>query len=331
MAKQILQQLKRGDSASPLVKSQILWLCKTIRKVFMDQPMLLELRPPVTICGDIHGQYPDLLRIFEQARYPPFTNYLFLGDYVDRGNQGIPVVCLLFTLKILYPEQVFMLRGNHECSYVNEQFGFHDECISMYDREVWETFSDVFNCLPAAAIIDDKIFCVHGGISPSLKNLDQIRNLRRPAEVPEEGLMCDLLWSDPDSAVDDWDTNPRGTSYVYGPRAARQFRDRFGFDLICRAHQAVMPGYQFPYTDDRGVVTVFSAANYCNSFRNKAAILHVNESLTCNFTIISPKQATPPTTNRPGTPPRGQSSPPRGQTSPPRGQASPPRNRTHGA
>jgi serine/threonine-protein phosphatase PP1 catalytic subunit len=172
--------------------------------------MLLELRPPVTICGDIHGQYADLLRIFDHAKYPPSTNYLFLGDYVDRGKQGIPVVCLLLALKITYPEQVFLLRGNHECSYINQQFGFYDECVSMYDYDVWQTFSDLFNCLPVCAIVDDKIFCVHGGISPDLKNLNQIRKLPRPQEIPEEGLMCDLLWSDPDSMIDGWETNDRG-------------------------------------------------------------------------------------------------------------------------
>jgi serine/threonine-protein phosphatase PP1 catalytic subunit len=314
MAKQIVRQLKGGDNPCPLVKSQVLWLCKTVQKIFMDQPMLLELRPPVTICGDIHGQYPDLLRIFEQAGYPPFTNYLFLGDYVDRGNQGIHVVCLLFALKISYPEHLFLLRGNHECSCINKQFGFYDECILMYDHEVWKTFSGVFNCLPVVAIVEDKIFCVHGGISPSLKSLNQIRNLHRPTEVPEEGLMCDLLWSDPDATIDDWDANDRGTSYVYGPRAAREFLERFGFDLICRAHQAVMPGYQFPYPDDQGVVTVFSAGNYCNSFHNKAAIMQVNEGLTCSFTIISPKQAPASKLSRPGTPPPGRSSPPRNRT-----------------
>jgi serine/threonine-protein phosphatase PP1 catalytic subunit len=294
MAQQMVEQLTAESGPSKLAKSQIIWLCKAVRKVFMAQPMLLQLRPPVTICGDIHGQYSDLLQIFRQAKYPPSTNYLFLGDYVDRGNQGIPVVCLLFALKILFPEQVFLLRGNHECTYINQNFGFYDECIEMYDYDIWRLFSDVFNCLPVCAVIDERIFCVHGGISPSLKSLDQIRNLRRPAEVPEQGLLCDILWSDPDPKIDDWETNDRGTSYVYGRRASREFLDQFKFDLICRAHQAVMPGYDFPFADDRSVVTVFSAANYGKVFGNKAAILHVDDNLVCSFSIVGADRAQTP-------------------------------------
>jgi serine/threonine-protein phosphatase PP1 catalytic subunit len=309
--KQIIQQLlltknaPLGTSAC-LSKMHIVWLCQKVRQIYLDQPVLLELRPPISVCGDTHGQFQDLLRLFDVCKYPPRTNYLFLGDYVDRGGQSIETVCLLFAFKISYPENFFMLRGNHECSYINRQFGFYDECVAHYDANLWRMFCEVFNCLPVAAVIDDKIFCVHGGISPSLTDLEQIRAIERPLEVPEEGLLCDLLWSDPEREIDGWDVNDRGTSYVFGAVALRDFLKLFKFDLVCRAHQAVMSGYDFPFDSDQGVVTIFSAPNYCYEFHNKGAVLQVGETLVCSFTVMEPidwdSVGLEP---RPGTPPRG--------------------------
>lgn len=295
-----------GTSAN-LSVPEILWLCKTVKQIYMDQPMLLELQPPLTICGDIHGQYHDLLRLFDVCKYPPRTNYLFLGDYVDRGCQSIESICLLFAFKISYPENFFMLRGNHECSYINREFGFYDECVKHYNSSVWRVFCDVFNCLPVAAIIDDKIFCVHGGISPSLTDLDEIRAIPRPSEIPEEGLLCDLLWADPDYEVEEWGENDRGTSYVFGTSPLQKFLNYFKFDLVCRAHQAVMGGYEFPFPDEQGIVTIFSAPNYCYEFDNKGATLQVEENLYCSFTVIEPIKWEDEydVESRPGTPPRG--------------------------
>jgi serine/threonine-protein phosphatase PP1 catalytic subunit len=241
----------------------------------------------MTVCGDIHGQYQDLLHVFEKCKYPPRTNYLFLGDYVDRGPQSVETVSLLFALKISFPNNFFMLRGNHECSYINKQFGFYDEIMQHYDSNLWRLFSDVFNCLPVAAVIDGSIFCVHGGISPELIDLSQIRDIERPVEVPEEGLLCDLLWADPDASVEDWGGNERGTSYVFGFRALQDFLKRFEYDLVCRAHQAVTGGYEFAFQRDQGIVTIFSAPNYCG-WDNKAAVMHVSETLICTFTVLEP-------------------------------------------
>jgi serine/threonine-protein phosphatase PP1 catalytic subunit len=221
-------------------------------------------------------------------------------------GQSIETICLMFAFKISYPENFFMLRGNHECSYINRQFGFYDECMSLYDVNLWRLFCDVFNCLPVAAVIDDKIFCVHGGISPEMTDLDQIRKIERPMEVPEEGLFCDLLWSDPDPDVDDWDSNDRGTSYVFGARALRDFLDKFQFDLVCRAHQAVMGGYEFAFPDEQGIVTIFSAPNYCYEFGNKGSVLQVAENLFCSFIVMEPVEwDTGDVEARLGTPPRG--------------------------
>ncbi|CAI0392797.1 unnamed protein product, partial [Linum tenue] len=130
--------------------------------------------------GDIHGQYSDLLRLFEYGGFPPEANYLFLGDYVDRGKQSLETICLLLAYKIKYPENFFLLRGNHECASINRIYGFYDECKRRFNVRLWKSFTDAFNCLPVAALIDDKILCMHGGLSPDLTHLDQIRILPRP-------------------------------------------------------------------------------------------------------------------------------------------------------
>ena len=304
---------KPPGTPSGLTIDEIKILCEKVKRIFLDQPILLELQPPLTICGDTHGQYHDLIRLFERCKYPPHTNYLFMGDYVDRGIQSIENVCLLFVYKIKYPENFFLLRGNHECSYINREFGFYEECIQNYNINVWKMFCDVFNCLPIVAIIDDKIFCVHGGISPELKSLDDIRAIKRPLEVPEEGLLCDLLWADPDMAANEWQTNDRGASYVFGRKQLHRFLKKFKFDLVVRGHQAVMNGYDFPFEDDPGIVTLFSAPNYCYEYENKGACMQVDENLYCSFTVLLPKKWDEEFDfrARSGTPPRGIENEPR--------------------
>ena len=173
------------------------------------------MEAPIKICGDIHGQFYDLLRLFEFGGYPPDSNYLFLGDYVDRGKQSLETICLLLAYKVKYPENFFMTRGNHECSSINRIYGFYDECKKRFSIKLWKTFTDCFNCLPVAAILDDKIICMHGGLGPDLETVDKIRNIIRPTDVPERGLLCDLLWSDPDESSNGFGSNERGVSVVF--------------------------------------------------------------------------------------------------------------------
>ena len=148
------------------------------------------------ICGDIHGQYYDLLRLFEYGGFPPEANNLFLGDYVDRGKQSLETICLLLAYKIKYPENFFILRGNHECASINRIYGFYDECKRRYNIKLWKTFTDCFNCLPIAAIIDEKIFTMHGGLSPDLNSMEQIRRVMRPTDVSHELLRHDGTMTD---------------------------------------------------------------------------------------------------------------------------------------
>ncbi|KAG0749851.1 hypothetical protein G6F57_003190 [Rhizopus arrhizus] len=266
--------------------SEVTAICRAAMDIFLSQPSLLELSPPVKVVGDTHGQYTDLIRLFEMGGFPPTSNYLFLGDYVDRGKQSLETILLLFCYKIKYPENFFLLRGNHECANVTKVYGFYDECKRRLSAKMWRTFVDVFNTLPIAALVAGKIFCVHGGLSPSLHNMDEIRNIQRPTDVPDYGLLNDLLWSDPADIDGDWEDNERGVSYVFGKKVINEFLSKFDLDLVCRAHMVVEDGYEF--FGNRSLVTVFSAPNYCGEFDNFGAIMSVNEELLCSFELLTP-------------------------------------------
>lgn len=265
---------------------QIVWMCQQVRTILMSQPILLELEPPVKIVGDIHGQYLDLLRIMEYTGFPPESNYLFLGDYVDRGRQSIETICLLFAYKIKYPENFFLLRGNHECESISRIYGFFDECKRRYDVKLWKTFVDVFCCLPVAALVGERVFCMHGGLSKDFNSFQQIANICRPCDIPESGLLCDLLWSDPNMDITGWGPNDRGVSVTFGPDVITKFCQNYDIDLIVRAHQVVEDGYYFSAM--RKLVTIFSAPNYCNEFNNAAGVLVIDENMQCSFQILQP-------------------------------------------
>ena len=305
-----LLDARNGRPGKPvqLTEAEMRQLCIQARGIFTKQPNLLELEAPIKICGDIHGQYSDLLRLFEYGGFPPEANYLFLGDYVDRGKQSLETICLLLAYKIKYPENFFLLRGNHECASINRIYGFYDECKRRYSIRLWKTFTDCFNCLPVAALIDEKILCMHGGLSPELKSLDQIKTISRPTDVPDTGLLCDLLWADPDKEVNGWGENDRGVSYTFGADSVSEFLQRHDLDLVCRAHQVVEDGYEF--FAKRQLVTIFSAPNYCGEFDNAGAIMSVDDTLMCSFQILKPSDkkqklvAYGEMGARPGTPPR---------------------------
>ncbi|KAF2273738.1 serine/threonine-protein phosphatase PP-Z [Westerdykella ornata] len=273
-----------------LKNAEIFAINAAIREVFLSQPSLLELAAPVKIVGDVHGQYTDLIRMFEMCGFPPNSNYLFLGDYVDRGKQSLETILLLFCYKLKFPENFFLLRGNHECANVTRVYGFYDECKRRCNIKVWKSFVDTFNTLPVAAIVAEKIFCVHGGLSPSLTHMDDIRRIARPTDVPDFGLLNDLLWSDPADQEADWESNERGVSYCFGKNVIQQFLHRNDFDLVCRAHMVVEDGYEF-FTD-RLLVTVFSAPNYCGEFDNWGAVMSVSAELLCSFELLKPLDST---------------------------------------
>ena len=269
-----------------LKEEEIKFLIDKSIPIMKEQKMLVELEAPLHVCGDIHGQYYDLLRIFEHCGYPGEYNYLFLGDYVDRGKQSLETVCLLLCSKIKYPEKVTLLRGNHESSVTNRIYGFYDECKRRYNVRIWRSFTDLFNWLPVAAIIDEKILCMHGGLSPDLKNLQNITDISRPTDIPDTGLLCDLLWSDPDKDCVEYDENDRGVSVIFGEKIVQDFNKKNDLDLIIRAHQVVDDGYEF--FAQRQLITIFSAPNYCGEFDNSAGIMIIDESLTCSLKVLRP-------------------------------------------
>jgi len=287
----IIQKLLEVRGSRPgkvvhLTEVEVRALCQKGKDMFIQQSILLELEAPIKICGDIHGQYYDLLRLFEYGGFPPEANYLFLGDYVDRGKQSLETICLLLAYKIKYPENFFLLRGNHECASINRIYGFYDECKRRYNIKLWKAFTDCFNCLPVAAIVDEKIFCMHGGLSPELTNMEQIRKIARPTDVPDTGLLCDLLWSDPEADINGWGENDRGVSFTFGQDVVNAFLRKHDLDLVCRAHQVIEDGYQF--FAKRQLVTLFSAPNYCGEFDNAGAMMSVDSSLMCSFQILKP-------------------------------------------
>ncbi|KAK3393794.1 Metallo-dependent phosphatase-like protein [Podospora didyma] len=269
-----------------LKNAEIAAICARARECFLSQPALLELDAPVKIVGDVHGQYTDLIRMFEMCGFPPNANFLFLGDYVDRGKQSLETILLLLCYKLKYPENFFLLRGNHECANVTRVYGFYDECKRRCNVKIWKTFIDTFNTLPIASIVAGKIFCVHGGLSPALGHMDDIRNIARPTDVPDYGLLNDLLWSDPADMEQDWEANERGVSYCFGKKVITDFLATHDFDLVCRAHMVVEDGYEF--FNDRVLVTVFSAPNYCGEFDNWGAVMSVSSELLCSFELLKP-------------------------------------------
>jgi len=263
-------------------EKQVILLLRAARLSILAQPMLLELEAPLNILGDIHGQFSDLLHYFEMGKVEE-SSYLFLGDYVDRGKQSLEVMILLLALKVKRPENMFLLRGNHECASITRIYGFYDECKRRFNIKLWKLFCDVFNCFPAAAVIDEKIFCCHGGLSPELHHLDVVRGMSRPTDIPDTGVLCDLMWADPDKDVQGWYENDRGVSYCFGPDVAASFLAKHDLDLIVRAHQVVEDGYEF--FAGRRLVTLFSAPNYCGEFDNSGALMEVRDDLECSFKL----------------------------------------------
>lgn len=186
------------------------------KEILSKESNVQEVKCPVTVCGDVHGQFHDLMELFRIGGRSPDTNYLFMGDYVDRGYYSVETVTLLVALKVRYRERITILRGNHESRQITQVYGFYDECLRKYgNANVWKFFTDLFDYLPLTALVDGQIFCLHGGLSPSIDTLDHIRALDRIQEVPHEGPMCDLLWSDPDDRGG-WGISPRGAGYTFG-------------------------------------------------------------------------------------------------------------------
>lgn len=353
-------------------------LCEIVKEYLMEESNIQPVSSPVTVCGDIHGQFYDLLELFRVAggmpndtapeapvaptatinamdieppttitnpavkkkmkrrfqrderytgggsaqeddeegedeeprgrsrsigskgsggRYSQSTtsskpmgngsqNFIFLGDFVDRGYFSLETFTLLMCLKAKFPDRVTLVRGNHESRQITQVYGFYEECMQKYNNaSVWKACCQVFDFLALAAIVDGKVLCVHGGLSPEIRTLDQVRVVARAQEIPHEGAFCDLVWSDPDE-VETWSVSPRGAGWLFGAKVAQEFNHVNGLSLIARAHQLVNEGYKYHFAD-KDVVTVWSAPNYCYRCGNVASIMNLEDDLEPQFTIFS--------------------------------------------
>lgn len=280
---------KKKRYARPITPSEIINLCKLARNTFSKEPSLLDLEGGLVIVGDLHGNIDDLIRIFERLRYPPATRYLFLGDYVDRGIYGTEVMLLLFALKVKFPDCVYLIRGNHECAALTSVYGFENEVLQKYNSDVYDAFIQTFYTLPLCAVVGERIFCVHGGISPELGNVDVLKNIPRPKEIPLTGLISDLVWSDPEYSVDTFEPSHRGCGYLFGAEALKEFLDKNEFDLLVRSHEMCKDGIAWPYAPDDSAadrcITIFSNSDYCGR-ENDAAVICVTEGLAVSIEMF---------------------------------------------
>ena len=272
-------------------------------KIFYDEPNVLELSAPIVVVGDIHGQFYDLLTLMNEAGPMPATTYLFLGDYVDRGNFSTEVCFYLYALKCKYPRQIYLLRGNHECRAISSHFNFQKECSTKYTNGIWQAFVNTFDMLPLAAVVtndDGRYLALHGGIGPKLESIDSIKELNRFREPLEAGVLVDILWADPeeedvlegmnDDEIDDWksitfDANQaRGCSYTFGNAAIQAFLKRNGLKCLLRGHSVMQKGYKRHFfgenSEEPMCITVFSAPNYCSKYQNLGAYARISSSGT---------------------------------------------------
>jgi len=278
-----------------ITKTQLASLVDLVYEILCAEDNVLYVDAPLTVCGDIHGQFYDLLKLFEIGGDPKTTRYLFLGDYVDRGNFSIECVIMLFSYKVMYPDTFWLLRGNHECRHVTEYFSFKEECIYKYDLDTYVSMMDTFDALPLAAIMNKQFFCTHGGLSPDIESIEDMASIDRFHEPPARGPFCDLLWSDP---MEDFEpeifsgqnfrhqfeiNSVRGCSYYFSYNAAVNFLEKNRLLSVIRAHEAQAAGYRMHRRNEKtgfpAVITLFSAPNYLDVHGNKGAVLRYENNV----------------------------------------------------
>lgn len=265
-------------------EAQVIQVLHLLAEIFAQESNLVQVPSPVVICGDVHGQLDDVLWMLECAGGTD-QNFLFMGDYVDRGTHSLNTFLVLACLKLKSPNNVFLLRGNHECRQTSRTYGFYNECWLNYGHGgVWFAVNDVFDLLPSAAVVDGRVFAVHGGLSPLLPLTEMISLENRFEEIPPEGPLADLYWSDPDgdNSPIEWRKNMRGSGYVFGRSVVHKFVHLNKLDFVTRSHQVVAKGFMWYYPEERWtdgegrLITVWSAPNYAYRQVNKASILKYN-------------------------------------------------------
>jgi serine/threonine-protein phosphatase 5 len=285
IVEKVIEGMKNKNFMSKL---SLLRIILDVIQINMNEPSLIDIEVKANknfnICGDIHGQFYDLLKIFDVCGYPSETNpYLFNGDFVDRGSFSVECIITLLCFKLLYPKHFYLARGNHESRNLNKVYGFEQEVISKYDSTVYESFIRLFYSLSLAHCINHEILIVHGGLfSKDGVTLEDIRKIKRFREVPESGIMCELLWSDP-SKINGRHPSNRGIAITFGPDVVKNFLKSNKLQKLVRSHECKSEGYEIL----GDVITVFSAPNYCDNMGNKGAVIqlkgnHINiKQFTC--------------------------------------------------
>ena len=267
------EQIKQGTH---IAEDSIIDLFDRLKEILVREPNVLYLQSPITVCGDIHGQILDLFKLFEISGELPETKYLFLGDFVDRGYCSIETFAYLALLKIRFPKSIHLLRGNHESRQTNQTYGLYTDCLQLYGHVgIWFLANEVFDLLPIMAVINKTIYCVHGGLSPTMKSVGRFTSeIMRKQEIPKTGPMSDIVWSDPDE-VELFTANRRGAGYLFGARAVQEFLNINRMKMVVRSHQLAMDGYMWMF--DRSLVTVWSAPNYMYRSKNKASVMKIGD------------------------------------------------------
>jgi serine/threonine-protein phosphatase 2B catalytic subunit len=268
-------------------KPELVALVQAAADLFHGEPNCLSVSDPITIVGDVHGQYYDLLKVLELGGCPETHKYLFLGDYVDRGSFSVEIIILLYAIKLNYPKTFLLLRGNHESRQMTSFFNFRQECLVKYDQEVYDLVMESFDRMPLCCVLNNNFFAVHGGISPGMASLSDLDKVYRRAEPAKEGLICDLLWADPCEKdgpfAHGFSKNAvRGCSYFYNNEAVKHFLDRNKLLSLIRAHEAQVEGFKFHWPKSKGLplaITIFSAPNYCDCYNNKGAIINFKNNI----------------------------------------------------
>lgn len=254
--------------------NQAVEICRSAKQIFQEEPVMLEVESPCTVIGDLHGHILDLFRILTSHGYPPRRKYVFLGDLVDRGEFSIETVLVVFLLKILFPSHVYVIRGNHEFSCLCDECGFRSQSVTVYgDTQFYDACLSAFSVMPISALVDKQILCVHGGIGPETRSLDQFRAINRPIFDFDDDFLNSTLWSDPSAECYMYVPSSRGTGHFFGAQALTDFMKRCNLSLIIRGHECVMGGTEWFF--DKKLVTVFSASNYCGVAGNESAILDI--------------------------------------------------------
>lgn len=255
-----------------LTESEICYVCDKVIDIMILEPNIRRITKNSIVIGDIHGQFSDLLHIFQVHGSPEQNSYVFLGDYVDRGENSLECIMLLLVYKIMYPDNIALIRGNHEQKTINRVYGFYDEvCMKYGGCKIWNIINNVFPHFNLGCIIDNKYLCVHGGISPRV-TINKLERADRFEKITEESIINDIIWSDP-YYKQGFAPNPRGSGFLFGEDILKQFLMFNNLEMIVRSHQLAIEGYKWDF--ENLCLTIWSAPDYMGKCSNPASVLFV--------------------------------------------------------